>query len=78
MLAIVLGLFTILLGLLLTILGLLFLLKPDSDWVRLIRRTPEDVIHDDVDLMGFRVIGLIVLIAGLVIAVRTILKIFVW
>lgn len=63
-------------GLFITVLGLLFLLNPDSDWVRWINKIPEDVIHDDVDLLRFRIIGLIALVVGAAIFFRSIMNIF--
>lgn len=72
----VLNLFIALLGLFITVMGLLFLLNPDSDWVRWFNKIPEDVIYDDADLLRFGVIGFIALAAGASIFFRSIINIF--
>ncbi|SMF88055.1 hypothetical protein SAMN05661091_4087 [Paenibacillus uliginis N3/975] len=74
----VLDLFVMLLGLFVTVLAFLFLLKPDSDWVRWIKKIPEDVTLDDADLLRFRIIGLLNIGVGAALIVGSILKIFVW
>lgn len=67
----------ILLGLSVTLLGLLFVLKPDSEWVRLMRRIPEDVILDDIDLLSIKVRGLIGFIVGAIMIAMSVLHLLV-
>lgn len=67
----------ILLGISVTLLGLFVVLKPDSEWVRLMRRIPEDVILDDVDLLSIKVRGLIVFIGGAIMTAMSILHVLV-
>ncbi|WP_422657380.1 hypothetical protein ACK8P5_16660 [Paenibacillus sp. EC2-1] len=74
----VIALFIILLGIIVTVPAFLFLLKPDSDWVRWIKKIPEDATLDDTDILGFRIIGLLNIGVGAALIVGSILKIFVW
>lgn len=74
----ILDLFVILLGLFVTVTAFLFLLKPHSDWVRWIKKIPEDATLDDADLLRFRIIGLLNIGVGSALIVGSFLKIFVW
>ena len=74
----VLDLFVILLGLFVTVLAFLFLLKPDSNRIRRIKKIPEDVTLDDADLLRFRIIGFLNIGVGAALIIGVILKVFVW
>lgn len=51
-------------GVLPIFIGLHFFLRADSDWVRLIRRIPDDVVQEDVDLSLIKLRGMIGIIGG--------------
>lgn len=68
---------SILFGLLPILFGLYFFLRPDSDWVRLIWRIPDDVVQEDVDLALIKLRGMIGIIGGTIITVMAVWSCFV-
>ncbi|WP_342574847.1 hypothetical protein [Paenibacillus sp. FSL M8-0142] len=58
--------FLILLGIMQIAFGWYAFRNPDSDWMRMLARIPEDVEQDDVDLFKSQIVGIIAIFMGVI------------